>query len=367
MGISRLAVVVLIFGALFWSQCGAQSLPGTETYTYDALGRLTSVAYPNATTVTYNYDPAGNRSTVQATDTSPPSAPGKPTFTNLTTTSVTVSWTAATDNIGVASYEYELNSGAWTNVGTALTVNLTGLTSGTTYTVSVHAKDAGGTIGPSSMGSVTTNFIPPGAPGTPSASSITSTTATVSWTAASGTVTSYAYSINGGGTWTSVGTALTASLTGLTKATTYTVQVHASNAGGTGPNSSASFTTAASDTVTMTQGTYVSGPITLDGFNSGQFGSVSPSTLTGGKTILQLMDAYNGPPFIYTQLIISGFTSDPGQSWLTSVTANGVTRSGASAAYSYANGSAQWDWYPPTFSAMRFGPSGTTAVTFVHK
>ena len=37
------------------------------TYTYDALGRLQTVTYPNSTAVTYTYDPAGNRTQVTNT------------------------------------------------------------------------------------------------------------------------------------------------------------------------------------------------------------------------------------------------------------------------------------------------------------
>lgn len=36
---------------------------GTESYTYDSLGRLTNVTYPDASTVAYTYDAAGNRLT----------------------------------------------------------------------------------------------------------------------------------------------------------------------------------------------------------------------------------------------------------------------------------------------------------------
>ncbi|MBL8537377.1 MAG: RHS repeat protein [Hyphomonadaceae bacterium] len=34
------------------------------TYTYDALGRISTAAFPNGTTITYTYDPAGNRTQV---------------------------------------------------------------------------------------------------------------------------------------------------------------------------------------------------------------------------------------------------------------------------------------------------------------
>lgn len=39
----------------------------TETYTYDALGRLTGTAYPSGSTTTYGYDQADNRSHLTST------------------------------------------------------------------------------------------------------------------------------------------------------------------------------------------------------------------------------------------------------------------------------------------------------------
>ena len=40
--------------------------PGA-TYTYDSLGRLTQVTYTNGTTIAYNYDHMGNRTSVVTT------------------------------------------------------------------------------------------------------------------------------------------------------------------------------------------------------------------------------------------------------------------------------------------------------------
>jgi YD repeat-containing protein len=37
---------------------------GATMYTYDALGRLSSVTYSNGKTITYTYDAAGNRTQV---------------------------------------------------------------------------------------------------------------------------------------------------------------------------------------------------------------------------------------------------------------------------------------------------------------
>ncbi|MDQ5936881.1 MAG: hypothetical protein QG574_4221 [Cyanobacteriota bacterium erpe_2018_sw_21hr_WHONDRS-SW48-000092_B_bin.40] len=36
----------------------------TATYTYDNLGRLKTVTYTNGTVITYNYDVAGNRTSI---------------------------------------------------------------------------------------------------------------------------------------------------------------------------------------------------------------------------------------------------------------------------------------------------------------
>lgn len=40
------------------------SYAGSVSYTYDELGRVISVSYPNGTTVSYQYDAAGNRTVV---------------------------------------------------------------------------------------------------------------------------------------------------------------------------------------------------------------------------------------------------------------------------------------------------------------
>lgn len=55
-------------------------------YTYDALGRLTSAAYPSGVTINYTYDAAGNRTQVSSGSTPPPPPPGPLSATASATT-----------------------------------------------------------------------------------------------------------------------------------------------------------------------------------------------------------------------------------------------------------------------------------------
>jgi hypothetical protein len=71
-----------------------------------------------------------------------PGAPGVPSFSGITPTTATVSWAAASGT--VAYYQYRVNSGAWTSVGAALAVNLSGLAPLTSYTVQLEAVNATG-------------------------------------------------------------------------------------------------------------------------------------------------------------------------------------------------------------------------------
>ncbi|MFD7938949.1 cellulase family glycosylhydrolase [Streptomyces sp. NPDC059755] len=80
-------------------------------------------------------------------DTQAPTAPGTPTAATVTATSATLSWTAATDNVGVAGYDVVRISGTTETGVAASTTNsatVTGLTANTAYTFAVYARDAAG-------------------------------------------------------------------------------------------------------------------------------------------------------------------------------------------------------------------------------
>src|SRR5919201_1797390 len=73
----------------------------------------------------------------------PPSTPLGITVTQLTHTSVSIGWTGATDNVGVAGYDvYRDGSPLGTTSSTGYT--LSGLACGTPVTLGVDAYDAAG-------------------------------------------------------------------------------------------------------------------------------------------------------------------------------------------------------------------------------
>ncbi|UVS79551.1 fibronectin type III domain-containing protein [Actinokineospora sp. UTMC 2448] len=80
-------------------------------------------------------------------DTQAPTAPGNLRATGATSTSASLAWTASTDNVGVTAYDvYTGSTLAASTSGT--TATLTGLTPGTSYQVSVRARDAAGNTSP---------------------------------------------------------------------------------------------------------------------------------------------------------------------------------------------------------------------------
>ncbi|MFI5568904.1 glycosyl hydrolase family 18 protein [Streptomyces sp. NPDC051740] len=76
-----------------------------------------------------------------------PSAPGTPTASDITDTSVKLSWSAATDDKGVKNYDV-LRDGAKVATVTGTSYTNTGLSKGTDYSYTVQARDTADQTGP---------------------------------------------------------------------------------------------------------------------------------------------------------------------------------------------------------------------------
>ncbi|MFJ8783911.1 glycosyl hydrolase family 18 protein [Streptomyces sp. NPDC102476] len=78
-----------------------------------------------------------------------PSAPGTPTASGITDTSVKLAWSAATDDKGVKNYDV-LRDGAKVATVTTTSYTDTGLTAGSDYSYTVQARDTADQTGPAS-------------------------------------------------------------------------------------------------------------------------------------------------------------------------------------------------------------------------
>ncbi len=83
------------------------------------------------------------------TDTQAPSTPTNLTASNITQTSVRLSWGVSSDNVGVTGYSV-FRDGSFLASTSGTNYNVSGLTPGTTYTFTVNAVDAAGNTSSSS-------------------------------------------------------------------------------------------------------------------------------------------------------------------------------------------------------------------------
>jgi chitodextrinase len=179
-----------------------------------------------------------------------PSTPGTIVASQLTDRSVTLTWPAATDNVGVTGYTMYRNG---TAVGTTATTTYTdsGLAPSTLYSYSVTAQDAAANMSAqSAVTSVTTkaaDTVAPTAPGQPVSGTVTPTSVALTWAASTDNygVTQYVVYRNGAQAGVTTSTGFTD--TGLVPSTTYVYTIVAKDAAGNASNASAarSVTTAA--------------------------------------------------------------------------------------------------------------------------
>ena len=119
-----------------------------------------------------------------AADTKAPTVPTEVTVTDITTTTAKVTWTAPTDNVGVAGYNVYVNDSETPVNGATLVTGteyvLESLTAGTEYKVTVKAVNAAGKV---SEGAVHTFTTAPSAPTEVTVTDVTATAAKVTWKA----------------------------------------------------------------------------------------------------------------------------------------------------------------------------------------
>lgn len=173
-----------------------------------------------------------------------PTAPGTPAFSSITTSSFTVSWTAATTNTaGSISYDVYLNGNFYTNT-TATSISVTGRSSSTYYTIQILAKLTLSSTVYSTWGNsagVTTSTPAPSSPGSPAFSSISASSFRASWNSASNA--SY-YNVYLNGNYYAQTTNTYYDFSGLSANTNYSVYITAVGSGGSTSGGSASVTTA---------------------------------------------------------------------------------------------------------------------------
>ena len=190
-----------------------------------------------------------------AADTEAPTAPTEVTATDITTTTAKVTWTASTDNVGVAGYNVYVNDSETPVNGETLVTGteyaLESLTAGTEYKVTVKAVDAAGNVSEGAVYTFTTkNAADTEAQSAPTnvvVTDVTTTTAKVTWSEATDNVGVVGYNVylNEAKVNETLITTTEYDLTALTEETNYSVKVTAVDAAEneSGRSEAATFTT----------------------------------------------------------------------------------------------------------------------------
>lgn len=187
------------------------------------------------------YDAAGNTSAQSAgksfsttPDTTAPSKPDGLTLGTSTVTSISFSWNASTDDVGVAGYKIYRDG---TQVGTSSTTSYTdtGLNPSSTYGYTIAAYDAAGNTSdtwPGKSFSTLADTTAPSVPTNLTSPSQTTTSVSLTWSASTDNVAVSGYKIYRNGTQVSTSSVASFTDTGLLNGTSYTYTVAAYDAAG---------------------------------------------------------------------------------------------------------------------------------------
>jgi len=283
-------------------------------------------------------------------DTQAPTSPSSLASANIGQTSVDLSWSASTDNVGVTGYKiYRGSTNISTVTGTSTTV--TGLTSGTSYSFHVTAVDAAGNESTASNTVNVTTLTPdtqaPSVPTGLSSSNVTQTSLTLSWSASSDNVGVTGYDVYQGTTLIKSVTGTSTSVSGLSANTTYSFKVRAKDAAGnTSAQSSALSVTTLAQSVsycttggTNTNYEYIDlvkiGSINkTTGSNGGyaDFTSLSTTLVQGSSNTINFSAGFSGSSYtenwkVWIDFNQDGDFADSGEQVVSGTTSNASTYS----------------------------------------
>jgi len=203
-------------------------------YSDTGLSEATGYSYTVAA-----YDAEGNVSAqcgavaVYTADATAPSVPSNLQGTAASASQINLTWTASTDNLGVAGYRiYRNGSLVASPAGTSFSD--TGLAEATSYSYTVAAYDASGNAS-SQCGAVAVSTLDVTAPSVPSNLQGTGASASqvnLTWTASTDNVGVTGYKIYRNGSQVGMTASTSFSDTGLAEATSYSYRVLAYDAGG---------------------------------------------------------------------------------------------------------------------------------------
>ena len=269
----------------------------TVTSTESALTGLTCATAYNLAVAAH--DAAGNSSakaglTVATAacssppgDTTPPTQPGSLAISNSTRDSVSLTWAASTDNVGVTGYRTYVD-GAASVPTTSPGATITGLTCGTSHTFAVEALDAAGnrstraTVGGATAACADTQK--PTVPTGVVATSRTATSIALQWSASSDNVGVTGYGLYRGGTRIGTSSGTTGIFSSLQCNTNYTLGVDAYDAADNHSNQAVVMvsTTACPDTAPPSMPTgFAASSITQTSLNLGWNASSDNVGVTG--------------------------------------------------------------------------------------
>jgi chitinase len=175
-------------------------------------------------------------------DTTPPSIPTGLTSSSQTTSTIALSWTAATDAGGIKNYDV-LRSGIVVGTVTTTSFTDTGLASNTAFSYAVRARDNAGNVSAASAAiSVSTQGAAactavPSVPTGLTSSSQTNSSVSLSWNASTATNCTVSYRVFLGGTQNTTSTTTSATVSGLAANTSFTFTVAAVSSAGTSAQS----------------------------------------------------------------------------------------------------------------------------------